>query len=430
MKVYIETYGCALNVHDTIVMESYIAQKGYTLVSRIEDADVVIVNTCAVRLDTERKMEKRLREIYNKYPDKKLVVAGCLAKARPYLIHKIAPNASMISPQSIHKISKVLESHSKLVLFDGEKERSNLPAISNSRTIATIAVSEGCLSNCSFCITKIARRKVSSYPIYIIVETVKKLVEKGVREIRLTAQDMGVYGYDITGKKMLPELINSIVSQVEGKYYLRIGMMSPQHLSDMFDEIIPLYRDRHIFRFFHIPVQSGSDKVLRLMRREYTIDEYIELIKEIRRKIPDAYIATDIIVGHPGEDPEDFLQTIELVKLLRFDKVHIARYTYRPRTLAGKLTQIPESEKKRRSSILARVVENIGLRKNSSFIGKTIEAIILDEGFNRRSLIARADNYRPIVISKDYNHLLGKKAPILITDYTFFDLRGVPVATR
>ncbi len=427
MKVYIETYGCALNVHDTVVMESYIDLNGHTLVSNIEDADAIIVNTCAVRLDTERRMEKRLRELFNKYPDKKLVVAGCLAKARPYLVHKVAPNASMLSPQSIHKISMVLESPRKIILLDGSKERGSLPAITNSKTIATIAVSEGCLSNCSFCITKIARRKVSSYPVSIVVETIKKLVEKGVKEIRLTAQDMGVYGYDIIGKKMLPELINSIIKRVEGEYYLRIGMMSPQHLSEMLDDIIPLYKDQHLFKFFHIPVQSGSDKVLRLMNREYSIDEYVSLVKEIRRKLPESYIATDIIVGHPGEGSEDFLQTIELVKLLEFDKVHIARYTYRPRTLAGKLTQVPEAEKKRRSSILASIVENIGLKKNSEFLGKTIEAIILDEGFKRQSLIARASNYRPVVISKEYNRLLGKRAPILITDYTFFDLRGVPI---
>ncbi len=430
MRVYIETYGCALNVHDTIVMESYIARKGYKVVRSLEEADAIILNTCAVRLDTERKMEKRLREIHNKFPEKKLVVAGCLVKSRPYLVCKVAPHASMVSPQNIHKITEVLEKPRRVILLDGDKERGYLPTITNSKTIATIAVSEGCLSNCSFCITKIARRRVSSYPVTTIVEAIKMLVNKGVKEIRLTAQDTGVYGYDISGRKMLPELISSILEEVKGEYYIRIGMMSPQHLIDILDEVVPLYRDQHLFKFFHIPVQSGSDKILRLMNREYTVDEYIDLVKEIRGKIPNAYLATDIIVGHPGEDFEDFSQTIELVKILEFDKVHIARYTYRPRTLSGKLRQIPEPEKKKRSSILAHIVEDIGFRKNKVFLGKKIEAIILDEGFKHQSLIARTENYKPVVISSGYEYLLGEKTQILVTGYTFFDLRGVPIVHR
>jgi threonylcarbamoyladenosine tRNA methylthiotransferase CDKAL1 len=427
MRVYIETYGCALNIHDTIVMEGLITSNGHVIVGNVEEADTVIVNTCAVRLDTERRMEKRLRELHTKYPDKKIVVAGCLAKARPYLVYKAVPRASMISPQNIHRITEVLETSDRKIFLNGNKQRRYLPAITNSKTIATIAVSEGCLSNCSFCITKIARRKVSSYPIKMVVKAAKKLVEKGVKEIRLTAQDMGVYGYDIYGKIMLPELIESILNEVDGEYYLRIGMMSPQHLMNVIDEMLSLYRDHRVYKFFHLPVQSGSDRVLRLMNREYSVEEYIDLISEIKRKIPNAYIATDIIVGHPGETWEDFSQTLELIKSLEFDKVHIARYTYRPRTLAGKLEQLPESEKKRRSSILANIVEDIGRKKNKRFLGKTLDAIVLDEGFKRQSLIARTENYMPIVIPGGYEGLLGKNVRIFVNDYTFFDLRGVPV---
>jgi threonylcarbamoyladenosine tRNA methylthiotransferase CDKAL1 len=427
MKVYIETYGCALNIHDSLVMKGLISSKGHEIVDSENEADAIIVNTCAVRLDTERKIEKRLRNLYKSYRDKKIIVAGCLAKARPYLVAKAVPTASLVSPQNIHLITSVLESPDRKVVLDGDKRRDYLPSISNSRTIATIAISEGCLSNCSFCITKLARRKVSSYPIKSIVETVQSLLAKGVKEIRLTAQDTGVYGYDIYGKKALPDLINSILDKVEGDYKIRIGMVSPQHFIDIFDDIIDLYKDPRIYKFFHLPVQSGSDRVLRIMNREYTIDEYIELVNNIKAKIPDAYIATDIIVGHPGESWEDFMATIELVRKLEFNKIHIARYTYRPRTLAGKLPQIPDPEKKRRSTLLSKIAEEIGLKKNARYQGKMVNGVVLDEGFKRNSLIARTDNYTPIVLPSTFEELLGRSVSIKVTGYTFFDLRGIPV---
>ncbi len=427
MKVYIETYGCALNIHDSLVMEGLISSRGHEIVENEEEADAIIVNTCAVRLDTERRIEKRLKNLYRLHSDKKIIVAGCLAKARPYLVSKTVPTASLVSPQNIHLITNILESPGRMILLNGDKRREYLPSIPNSRTIATIAVSEGCLSNCSFCITKIARRKVSSYPIKSIVETIRSLLSKGAKEIRLTAQDMGVYGYDIYGRKALPDLITSILDKVEGEYKIRIGMISPQHFIDMFNDIIELYRDPRIYRFFHLPVQSGSDKVLRIMNREYSVEKYVRLINDIRSKIPDAYIATDIIVGHPGESWEDFMDTIRLVKELEFDKIHIARYTYRPRTLSGKLPQVPDPEKKRRSTILSTVAEEIGLRKNASYAGKTVTGIVLDEGFKRKSLIARTDNYTPVIIPLKYSGLLGRTVPIKITDYTFFDLRGHPI---
>ncbi|MEB3825256.1 MAG: tRNA (N(6)-L-threonylcarbamoyladenosine(37)-C(2))-methylthiotransferase [Desulfurococcales archaeon] len=427
MRVYIETYGCALNMHDTLVMEHVLKSRGHEITESLDDAEAVIVNTCAVRLDTERKMQKRIEELARKYSSKKLIVAGCLAKTRPYLVNSIAKTASLVSPQNTVNVWRAVESDDRVILLDGYKDNSFLPAIKQGKTVSTIAISEGCLSNCSFCITKLARRRVSSYPISKIVEAVKKQVEKGVVEIRITAQDTGVYGYDIYGRKTLPDLLEEIISSVEGFYKLRIGMMSPQHFGDLMDRLLPLYRDPHIYKFFHLPVQSGDDRVLKLMNREYTVDEYRSMVKEIRGKIDDAFIATDIIVGHPGEDEEAFNNTVRLVKELRFDRVHIARYTYRPRTYSGKLKQVPEAVKKERSSILSKIIAEIGEEKNRLYLGKTLKVLLVEKAYRAGSLVGRLDNYTPVIVREDDGVTLGSLLKVRVTGYTFFDIRGTPL---
>ncbi len=422
-RVYMETYGCALAEFDSAVMAESLRGRGHEIVGDPGDADVILVNTCAVRLDTEQRIAKRLAELRRDYPGRRMVVAGCLAKARPSLVARAAPGASLVSPQNAHLAWKAVEGRGRLVLLEGTRPTGSMPRVPVSRGVATIMIQEGCLSDCSFCITKTARREVRSYPPRVVVEAVKDAVRRGAVEVRLTGQDTGVYGVDLPGRPRLPDLIASILDKVPGGYRIRVGMMNPEHALDWADDYLSLFGDERLYRFFHIPVQSGDNEMLRLMGRGYTVEEFKWLVRKIRSRVDDPLIATDVIVGHPGETDEAFENTMKLVEELRFERVHIAQYSIRPRTRAAGMPQVPDPVKKRRSSMLARLVEEIGLERNRGYIGRRLEALVAGASFREGSKTARLQNYTPVVIPEE-SASYGDLVLVEVDDATFFDLRG------
>ncbi len=418
MRVYIETYGCALNRADTALMKSLLSASGHEMVQTIDDADVVIINTCTVRKDSEERILKRLSALRN-LNGKRLIVAGCMAAAQPYTILKHVPNAVLLSPQHVTEIVSLVESSAPKHLVGGERDVSYLEPYLEDR-VATIPIAEGCLGDCAFCIVKIARRRLRSYRPGLIVRAVRKAVDSGALEIDLTAQDTGSYGVDLGGVR-LPDLVRRVLAEVDGNYMIRIGMMNPDTISDVLDDLIEVLRDRRVFKYVHLPLQSGSDKVLRIMKRRYSVDEYREIVRELRNKVEGVTIATDIIVGHPGEDDEDFEMTIEIIKELMFDKVHIAQYTPRPRTEAAAMRQVPEGVKKARSTTLALLVEEIGMKQNFEYIGSLAKVLVATRSF-RGDALGRTFNYKPVVIKepKDFRGYGVAR----IVGATFFDLRG------
>ena len=422
-RVYMETYGCALAEFDSALMAEALRGRGHEIVASPAEADVILVNTCAVRLDTEQRIAKRLSELRRVYPGRRMVVAGCLAKARPSLVARVAPEASLVSPQNAYRVWEAVEAPGRLVLLEGSRPTQSLPRVPVARGVATIMIQEGCLSDCSFCITKIARREVRSYPPRAIVDAVRDAVRRGAVEVRLTGQDTGVYGVDLPGRPRLPDLLASILEKVPGEYRIRVGMMNPEHLLEWVDDYLDLFRDERLYRFFHIPVQSGDDEMLRIMGRGYTVDGFKWLVRRIRARVEDPLIATDIIVGHPGETEEAFENTVRLVRELRFERVHIAQYSIRPRTRAAGMPQVPDPVKKRRSSLLAAIVEEIGLERNRRYVGRRLDAVVAGASFREGSMTARLQNYTPVVIpegSADY----GDFVVVEVEDATFFDLRG------
>ena len=430
MKVYFETYGCALNRADTSIMKYLVRDEGHEITNDLASADVIVINTCTVRLDTELKIIKRLKELrrYALNDGKRVVVAGCMVSAQPYTVSRVIPEASLISPQNIDKINQVLESRKRVIFLGGLRNTSILhPYVEGC--IAELPISEGCLGNCSFCIVKLARRRLRSYPIEVIVRAVSEAVSSGAVEVDLTAQDTGSYGIDLYGKPRLADLIREVLTKVGGKYMIRVGMTNPDTLMNVVDDFIDVLRDAHVFKYAHIPLQSGSDRVLKIMRRRYSYDEFRSLIKELRFKVPGISVATDIIVGHPGETAQDFEQTVRAVKELMFDKIHLSQYTIRPRTEASWMPQIPEGEKKRRSSLLAKIVEDLGREINKEYVGSIASALITHRSF-KRSLIGRLYNYKPVVIiGSEGGSFLGedlrcRDVPVSIVDSSFIDLRG------
>ena len=422
-SVYIETYGCSLNHADTALAKTVLAKHGYTFTNNPEEADVLIINTCTVRMDSEERMKKairRLREIAVRN-NARLVVTGCMAAAQPFTIKRVAPEAILVSPSNIHLIWKAVEEGVDL-LREPEKTKTCImpePEYAVKGRVAEVPLVDGCLGNCSFCITRVARRHVYSRPPKLVLEYVKKLVSRGAVEIRLTGQDTAVYGVDIAGKRLLPDLVQDIV-ELDGDFMVRIGMMSPDQLQPILDEIVNVLKHPKVYKFLHIPVQSGDDRVLKIMGRRYTVDEVRELVKYVRSRIPGITVATDIIVGHPGEDEEAFENTLKLLEELRFERVHLAQYTPRPRTLAAAMPQIPDPVKKERSKKAMAVIERIGLEEHSRLVGSRARVLVVGPA-ERGGLEGRPYNYVQVILHEKVEpgwHVVE------ITEATWYDVRG------
>ena len=422
MRVYVETYGCSMNKADSQLMVELLSKSGHTVVGDPLEADVVIVNTCTVRGDTQDKVLARLRHLRSRCLQRgiRMIVAGCMAKAQPYLIAKTVPEASMVTPQTLHRIVEVVEGPDRQILLGGgPRPACHLPAAYEG-VVATIPIAEGCLGACSYCIVKLARGTLRSYPPELIVETVRKAVDRGAVEVQLTAQDAAAYGRDLGLK--LPDLLREIIERVNGDFMVRVGMMNPNLLRDMADEMIEVYLNPKVYKFLHVPVQSGDDRVLKLMNRPYTVEEYEELILEFKRKIPEVSVATDIIVGHPGEDEEAFRNTVELVRRLEFDRVHVAHYSVRPHTRSAAMPQVPGKTKKRRVLELMKVVEEVGLKRHSRFVGKMVEVLFTETGKNE-TIVGRDKSYYPVIV-RGGRDKLGKRGIVEVKEATFYDLRG------
>jgi len=422
MRVYVETYGCALNRSDEALMKHVLIERGHTMVDNPSNADVVIINTCTVRLDTEQHMLNRissLRELAQARKGK-LIVAGCLPAAQPYKVAKTAPEASLVSPQNSSRIYVAVESDGKVVMLDGVRERDRIGLCFENK-IAPIPIQEGCLSNCSFCITKHARRVLVSHTVEAIVKSVETAVRMGAVEIQLTGMDLGTYGMELYGKRYLPELVRRI-STLPGEFRVRIGMINPEHLPPILDELLEAVKsDRRIYRFLHIPLQSGSDKVLKAMNRKYTVDEYRGLIKEVKQKISDVSIATDIIVGHPLEDEEDFEETLKIIRELEFERVHFAGYSVRPNTLSAGMPNIPTRVRKERMLRMLETVEEVGLKVREKYIGLTLPVFITEYS---NTWVGRLDNYIPVILMEGDSLKYGITVETVIEKATFYDLRG------
>lgn len=384
MRLYVEVYGCWLAKADAQILAKRL---GGVLAQSPEEADAILVYTCAVREDGEVRQLKRVGELA-RY-GKRLVVAGCLARARPYTIKQAAPSAELIYPQHV----------------EGGAERAMSTMPEPEGLIYTVPLQVGCLGNCTFCITKYTRGGagyVKSADPRLVVESVEKALRRGAKEIYLTGQDVITYGYDAGWRKgwNLPDLLEAIL-KIEGEYRVRIGMSEPWVFNKFADQILDIVkRDERVYRYFHLPVQSGSDRVLRAMARKYTVDEYKELVRKIKRALNDeVFIATDVIVGFPGESEEDFEATLKLMEELEFDKVHVARYSRRPFTEASVMPgQVPDAVKKERSRKASELALEIALRRNLRLVGRRVRVLVdeVDHGL----VVGRAQDYREVVVGR------------------------------
>lgn len=406
MKFYIETYGCSRNFSDGEVMAGLLSEKHETAGS-IEEADIIIINSCTVKKATEQKIFSRLRKLAQS--GKKIVVAGCMPEVQLEELKKIVPNASFVGTKHIRDIVRAVDGQIALV---GENEESVLcqPRVRKNDLVGIVPISDGCLSACAYCIVHFARGKLRSYPIEEIVEEIKNSVKSNCKEIWITAQDTSAYGLDIGTN--LAELLNGI-SELDGDFKIRVGMMNPVHVLPILDDLISAFKNDKVFKFLHLPVQSGNDEVLKNMNRQYTISEFRQIVEKFRKEIPGISIATDIIVGFPDETEKQFQDSVQLVRESRFDVMNISRFTPRPGTPAENMPQISENRKKKRSKEISEVGYNASFERNKTWVGWNGN-ILVDELGKPGSFISRNFAYKPVVVKSEEN-LFGKTLPVEIT---------------
>jgi MiaB-like tRNA modifying enzyme len=403
-KVFIESYGCSANAADSEIMAGVLKEAGFEIVNSSEESDVNVLNTCVVKTPTEQRMIYRIKELTKL--NRPLVVAGCMTKTEKNIVEKLNPRASMIGPDSVEKIAEVIDAtvQRKKVLFtdDLRKPKVCLPKIRRNPITDIIPIAIGCLSSCSYCEVKFARGKLFSYPVEAIVKETKQAVSNGCRELWITSQDNSCYGKDINTN--LPELLNEIC-KIEGKFFVRVGMVNPLHVKSIANELIESYKNEKIYKFLHLPVQSGSNRILELMNRNYSVKDFLEIVEKFKNEFPQLTLATDAIVGFPTETEEEFEETVELVKKIRPDIVNISKFGARPRTEAAKMQQLDKKIVNERSEILHRLVKQIGLENNKKWIGWKGEMLV-DEKI-KNGFVGRNFAYKPIII-KTKENIFGK----------------------
>ncbi len=420
MNVCIETYGCTANQADSDIIRGVLSRK-FSIVENSEDADIMVINTCGVVEHTERKILRRIREL--KKSGKIVIAAGCLTKIAKKDVADICD--AVVSPDNIHRIDFVVDEvlsgkRVELLSFNGIDKSCfyNLKKRLNENAIAIVAISEGCLGRCSYCATKLARGRLRSFSLENIISEVKEAVKNGFKEIQLTSQDTGAYGLD---KGMtLADLLNRI-SEIEGEFRVRVGMMNPNHALRIIDDLINAFLSDKIFKFVHIPVQSGDNKVLEDMRRDYSVEDFLEVVNAFRKNFDDIVLSTDIIVGFPTESEEGFWRSYELIKDVKPDIVNITRFSARRGTLAAKMKDIPDWIKKERSRKLTELSREIGFRNNLRFIGKREEVLITKRG-KKNTYLSRMNSYRPVILE---DGMIGDFRRVKIIDATFNYLKAI-----
>lgn len=401
-KLFVKTFGCTLNKKDT---EDVTAGFNFTDdLKEIKNCDKILINTCGVKEQTQTKILNFLKKIKSeKIPDRKIIIFGCLVDIDKDSLKKICPNAKYFKVSEKKEILKII----------GEKGKSN-----DKKTTAIIILSNGCLGNCSYCAIKIARGTLESKPVVKIVSEIKKAIDVGAKEIFLTSQDNACYGFDKNTNLIF--LLKEIL-KIKKEFKIRVGMGNPQHILPILKDLIKIYKNKKMYKFLHIPIQSGDNKILKDMNRFYRIEDVFKIVKEFRKEIKNINIATDVIVGFPTEGEKEFENTIKAIKKIKPQVVNISRFGQRKGIAANKYKDLSGNIKKERSRKLTKLFEEIAYLENEKELNKKYSIIITEKGKNNTS-IGKTENYKSVVLFKNIE--IGKKINVKIKNYEKYYLVG------
>ena len=428
---YIETYGCTSNKADSYIISNILTNSGYSQAEQ-EDAQFLIINTCAVKEQTENKIKERLKtlhELYHKITDKFIIVAGCLPHISPNyigVIKKIIPSFSAIIDldnfKELPEIFDEIKLGKKNLIYKSNKliDKSEiLITHPKGKITGIIPISEGCLGSCTFCCVKHARGKLNCYDPINIIKNVKHQLKQGIKQIYLTSQDCSIYHYKET---QLADLVKHIVN-LDFEFFLRIGMINPSFLIDNMEQLISIFKLPKVYQFLHLPIQSGSNKILLKMQRKYLISDIIDNIDILRKKFPFLTISTDIICGFPGETEYDFYRTVNLVKWLKPEILNISKFTPRPGTKAKEMKQINSRTIKERSIRLSKIFRNSLEHINDAWKDWQGKVLLVHKGSEPFQAFGRNFAYKNIFINQ-YDGEFGVFTNVKIDRVEGFNLYG------
>ncbi|ELZ55303.1 MULTISPECIES: tRNA (N(6)-L-threonylcarbamoyladenosine(37)-C(2))-methylthiotransferase [unclassified Haloferax] len=403
-RYHIETYGCTSNRGESRAIESALRDAGHYRVDGPEEADVAIMNTCTVVEKTERNMLRRAKELAAETAD--LIITGCMALAQGNDFREEGIDAQILHWDDV-----------PTAVTNGECPTPG-PGVEPvlDGVVGILPIARGCMSNCSYCITKFATGRVDSPSVDENVEKARALVHAGAKELRITGQDTGVYGWD-NGDRKLPELLDRICTEIDGEFRVRVGMANPGGVHGIREELAAVFaRHDKLYNFIHAPVQSGSDEVLEHMRRQHRVDKFREIVETFDRELDYWTLSTDFIVGYPTETDEDHERSMELLREIRPEKVNVTRFSKRPGTDAADLKGLGGTLKKERSKEMSEAKMDIVAAAYDEMVGTEREVLVVEEGTGD-SVKCRDEAYRQIIVQNATEHGLepGDFARVTVT---------------
>ena len=398
-KIYLQHYGCSSNTADAEIMRGLLQESGFQLVENPQESDVNLVLTCVVKTPTEVKVSKRLKEL--EALGTPLIVAGCMPESMAERVRSLVPQASLLGPDHVEEVAKVawgaLRGQRMEALGRAPTDKTCLPRARLNPLVHVAPISSGCLGNCAYCIVKLARGSIQSYPWEGVVEDVERAVAEGCREVWVTAEDTAAYR---AGGVNLAGLLERIAG-VPGEFRVRVGMCNPNTLSPILEEFIEALSSPKIYKFVHIPVQSGNNQVLKAMNRGYTVEDFKAIVERLREAYPEVGLSTDIICGFPGETWEMFQDSLRLVEWLRPDVLNISRYWERPGTPAIRLPgKVHGRETKRRSRVLTQLWRRLGVEAGRRWLGWEGEVLVTERS-RRGGVVGRNYAYKTVVLDAE-----------------------------
>ncbi len=428
-KYFLRTYGCQMNVHDSEALRNYLEALGLENTDLVSNADVIVLNTCAIRENAKDKVTGFLGKCHylkKKNPNLKIVFAGCMSE-QPNVINEIKSKHSyidiVIGTHNLYDLPKLLlENFNKQtieVYSESDEVIEGMHYNRDSQYTAWVNIMYGCDKFCTYCIVPYTRGKERSRKLEKIVEEVKRLKENGYKEVTLLGQNVNAYGHDIgeTFSHLLECVAKTNIERI------RFVTSHPWNFTDEMINIIAKYKN--IMPYIHLPIQSGSNEILKRMNRRYTREEYFELFTKMKEKIPNVSITTDIIVGFPNESEEDFQDTLDMVKKCQFDGAYTFIYSPREGTPAAKMTDNTKmAVKEERLHRLNELVNYYSNQSNQKLLGKVVEVLILGNSEKDNSKVYGYTDTMKLVNVSGPKEIIGQIVPVLITDAKSFSLDG------
>ncbi len=446
---YIKTYGCQMNERDSEQVARQLRERGYAKAASEGEADVILLNTCSVRDMAEQKALDKMKNLQGckkRKPSLVLGFMGCMAQSRGQELAGMLPGLDLVvGTQKYHKVADYVEQllarrspdmdNLRQAIVDTAEEPGSQNTVRDHelrqrQVTAFVSIMQGCDMHCSFCIVPDTRGGERSRPIPDIVAEVLELVSNGIKEVTLLGQIVNHYGRhefpaDASGRSPFVQLLYAL-EEIDGLE--RVRFTSPHPIGFKADLLRALGELEKLCEHVHLPLQSGSNRILKAMRRAYTAERYLQLVDEIRAVCPETALTTDIIVGFPGETEEDYLETRKLVETVQFDNAFIFRYSERRNTPAASLPgQVPEETRESRNQDLLRVLDDIAARKAPTILGQTVEILVEGPSKNNAArLFGRTRGNKIVIFEGDERHR-GQLLPVKIIDSTGFTFYGDPV---